>query len=538
MKLKHVKKILIGATGVFAVGGMVVNGNHGLHIQEAKEAAAETGTIGEEEKLSSGLFAGVKLIEAEGSVSNDAAETEALYLAKTTQSLEKEEMSENETGAIEQETEQEISNETETQSESIEVSENGTEEEAVLSVEETELEEKAEVSVEETETEEKAEVSVEEPETEEKEDLDVGQDANEEDASEGENISEETEVPEEEIEITEEPEEPELVIATVDNYLNIRSEANLEGEVIGKLYNHSVGELMEEVEDGWYRIQSGSVDGYVKAEYVLRGEEGKALAGEVGQRLAEVATTTLRVRMEPTTESEIVGLVPDGGIYEVSEEVEGWAKILFEGGEGYISTDYAEVYTENTVAESKEEEEARLWQEAEERRIAEEAAAQEWARQQAAAASNSSQGSSQSSSGGAASSSSGGSSQSSGNSGSSQASGSGLGSQIANFALQFVGNPYVYGGTSLTNGADCSGFVMSVFQNFGISLPRTSGEQGQCGWDVGGLGNAKAGDLVSYSGHIGIYIGNGQIVHASTPSSGIKVSNANYRAILSVRRLV
>lgn len=527
MKLKHVKKILIGATGVFAVGGMVVNGNHGLHIQEAKEAAAETGKIGEEEEnLSSGLFAGVKLIEAEmaaeSGLSDAAAETEELHLAKTTQSLEEQEMPENEPDAIGQTAEPEVSSEVETQPESIEVSEN-------------ETEEKAAVSIEETETEKKAAVSIEETEKREKDVSDGGQETTEEEVLEGENVPKETEVPEEEIEITEEPEEaeePELVIATVDNYLNIRSEANLEGEIIGKLYNHSVGELTEEVEDGWYRIESGSVDGYVKAEYVLRGEEGKELAEEVGQRLAEVNTTTLRVRMEPTTESEIVGLVPDGGIYEVSEEAEGWAKILFEGGEGYVSTDYAEVYTENTVAESKEEEEARLWQEAEERRIAEEAAAQEWARQQAAASSNGSQGSSQSSSGSASSSSSGGSS------GSSQASGSGLGSQIANFALQFVGNPYVYGGTSLTNGADCSGFVMSVFQNFGISLPRTSGEQGQCGWDVGGLGNAKAGDLVSYSGHIGIYIGNGQIVHASTPSSGIKVSNANYRTILSVRRIV
>lgn len=247
--------------------------------------------------------------------------------------------------------------------------------------------------------------------------------------------------------------------------------------------------------------------------------------------------------MEPSTESEIIGLLPDGDILEVSEETEGWAKITVEEGEGYISTDYAEVYTENTVAESKEEEEARLLKEAEERRLAEEAAAQEWARQQAEEAARrqtaASQGSSgsQSSSAGTASSSSGGS-QSSGNSGSAQATGSSLGSKIANYALQFVGNPYVYGGTSLTNGADCSGFVMSVYQNFGISLPRTSGEQGQCGWDVGGLGNAKAGDLVWYSGHIGIYIGNGQIVHASTPSSGIKVSNANYRTILSVRRIV
>ncbi len=114
----------------------------------------------------------------------------------------------------------------------------------------------------------------------------------------------------------------------------------------------------------------------------------------------------------------------------------------------------------------------------------------------------------------------------------------GMGAKIARYALRFVGNPYVYGGTSLTHGADCSGFVMSVYRHFGISLPRTSGEQGRYGKNAGGLSNAKPGDLISYSGHIGIYIGNGQIVHASTEKTGIKVSNASYRPILSVRRIV
>lgn len=532
MKLKHVKEILIGTAGVFAAGGIIVSGNQSVHTQEygtkaGNEAVAEAGLPEEadEEEFSSGLFAGAKLTEAQAAKDaaaengifeklpglKDAAETEELHLARTTQSAE-ENVWETEADFAEeavQKAAEEASNAV--KEESTEGSENKKEKKEPSSEENAEEKD--------TETADK----IEETEKEETE--------KEETAEETENA--------------EETEEPELVIATVDNYLNIRGEASLEGEVIGKLYNHSVGTLTEEAEDGWYRIESGSVDGYVKAEYVLRGEEGKELAEEVGQRLAKVNTTTLRVRKEPSTESEIVGLVPDGDILDVLEEAEGWAKVSVEEGEGYVSTDYAEVYTENTVAESKEEEEARLWKEAEERRLAEEAAAQEWARQQAEEAARRqaavSQGSNQSSSGSTASASSGGStggSQSSGNSGSTQAAGSSLGSKIANYALQFVGNPYVYGGTSLTNGADCSGFVMSVYQNFGISLPRTSGEQGQCGWDVGGLGNAKAGDLVWYSGHIGIYIGNGQIVHASSPSTGIKVSNANYRTILSVRRIV
>lgn len=126
-------------------------------------------------------------------------------------------------------------------------------------------------------------------------------------------------------------------------------------------------------------------------------------------------------------------------------------------------------------------------------------------------------------------------SESSSSSGSS--SGSSKGSDIANFACQFIGNPYVAGGTSLTNGADCSGFTQAVYSNFGISLPRTSGSQALCGTSVS-YAEAQPGDIIYYGGHVGIYIGNGQIVHASTQSTGIKISSALYRSIISVRRIV
>ena len=112
-----------------------------------------------------------------------------------------------------------------------------------------------------------------------------------------------------------------------------------------------------------------------------------------------------------------------------------------------------------------------------------------------------------------------------------------MGRAVADYALQFLGNPYVYGGTSLTKGADCSGFVKSVYANFGVSLPRTSGEQRSSGYAVDGLSNAKPGDLICYSGHIGIYIGDGKIVHASSAKTGIITSRADYRSILAIRRI-
>lgn len=324
--------------------------------------------------------------------------------------------------------------------------------------------------------------------------------------------------------------EPLIAVATADNYVNMRTEPTTESEAAGKLYRHSVGTILRE-ENGWYLMESGSVTGYVKAEYVLTGAEGRALAEEVGQRLADVTTTTLKVRTEPSTEASVLGLVPQGDTLSVTEESDGWVKVVVEEGEGYVSADYVNVYTKNVKAESKEEEEARLAKEEAERQAAEEAARRAAANQNVSGRPSGNGASTPQSSKGST-------SENTSGQNSAPAGNTALGQQIAAFALQFVGNPYVYGGTSLTNGADCSGFVQSVYKNFGISLPRTSGAQGASGISVGSLDYAQPGDLLWYSGHIGIYIGNGQIVHASTSKTGIIVSNANYRPILSIRRIV
>ena len=306
-----------------------------------------------------------------------------------------------------------------------------------------------------------------------------------------------------------------LVIAKVNDYVNVRSIPSEEGEILGKLYDKSVGEFISE-QDGWYEITSGSVTGYVKAEYCVTGEDAVELAKKVGTRIATVNTTTLYVREEPTTESAVIGMVPIEDELLVTEELDGWVKVNIEEGDGYVSMDYVTLSTEFVKAESKAEEEARLAKAEAERKAAQEAAAKA-----AAKANSNTQGTgSQTVTAPVIS-----------------GSGSELGQSVANFACQFVGNPYVWGGTSLTNGADCSGFVMSVYSNFGVSLPHSSSADRSVGSAVNGLENAQPGDIICYSGHVAIYTGGGQIVHASTAKTGIIISNANYRSILSIRRI-
>lgn len=345
-----------------------------------------------------------------------------------------------------------------------------------------------------------------------------------------------------------EEEKPEIVIAQVNNYLNIRSKASEDSKIVGKLYKNGVGTIIKE-KDGWYKIDSGSVTGYVKADYVLSGEEAQKKADEVGDRLAIVTTTTLKVREKAEEDATVLTLVGEGEVLPVKKESKNWVKIKTDDHSGYVSSEYVELYTENEKAESIEEERARLEREEEAKRAEEEARRQELLAQQQAASntstthtssnstSSSSSSNSSSSSSSRPSSSVGSSSQTS-NSTTTSTGNKSLGQQIANYADQFKGNPYVYGGTSLTNGADCSGFVMSVFRNFGISLPRTSGAQGSSGRSVASISQAQPGDLIAYTGHIGIYIGNGKLIHASSPRTGIIISDVNYRPIKSIRRIV
>jgi cell wall-associated NlpC family hydrolase len=312
-----------------------------------------------------------------------------------------------------------------------------------------------------------------------------------------------------------------IAIAQVDNYVYIRESASADSDYVGKLYNNSAATVSEtvEAEDGtWLLITSGDVTGYVKSEYVVQGDQ--ELAKEVSRRLATVKTTTLYVREEATTESDIIDLIPVGDDLTVIDESmadTGWVKVTCNAGEGYVSTDYVDLSTDFTVAESKNAEIARLAKEEEEKKAAQEAAKK--ATQAAAAVEKANSSSSSSSS-----------------SKSYSAPSGSDGSSVVAYGSQFVGNPYVYGGSSLTNGTDCSGFVMSVYSAFGVSLPHSSSALRSVGYGVS-YDEMQPGDIVCYSGHVGIYAGNGQLLHASTYRTGITYSNVNYKQILAIRRI-
>ena len=349
-----------------------------------------------------------------------------------------------------------------------------------------------------------------------------------------------------------------IAVAQVNHYVNVRQEPDTESEILGKLYDKSAATVLETTEDGWYRITSGNVNGYVKAEYVVVGDE--ELARSVGTRLATVTTTTLFVRTEPTTEAKVLTMLPDGDDVVVTDEsTEGWAKVSTADGDGYVALDYVTLSTEYIHAESKAEEEARLAREEAERqaaaRAAEEArkareaeaaraAAEQEAARRAAEKQEAKKSGAGSSSGSSAGSSSGGSagSGSGSSAGQSAQTASSNGQAVVDYARQFLGNPYVYGGNSLTEGVDCSGFTQQVYLHFGYSIPRRASIQATVGTSVA-ISDLQPGDLVFYGdsegvGHVVIYIGNGQVVHASTPSKGIIISDLYYRTPMCAKRII
>jgi len=286
-----------------------------------------------------------------------------------------------------------------------------------------------------------------------------------------------------------------LLISKVTNYLNIRSTPKDEGNsnIIGKLPGKAAGEILES-EDGWYKIRSGNITGYVSADsqYTATGQEAVDLAMGSASLMAIVNTDRLNVRTSPSMEASIWTQISKEERYSVIQQLDGWVQIELDGGEEEEGNDSAYISTRDNNVEVR-------YALAEAIKFS---PLEELANQQASRR-----------------------------------------NQIVNFALKYVGNRYVWGGTSLTNGADCSGFVQSVMRNFGISLPRTSREQAKVGRAIKSS-EMRPGDLIFYANssgtvnHVAMYIGNGQIVHAASSKSGIKISTWNYRSPKTIRSVI
>lgn len=313
-----------------------------------------------------------------------------------------------------------------------------------------------------------------------------------------------------------------IAFAKVNDYVNVRSVPSEEGDILGKLYSNSAATILEKSDD-WYEVKSGSVTGYIKAEYLMIGEEAEKLTKEVGKQVALVTTDTLKVREKPTVESTVLTLVAKGDQFIVKQEKNGWFKIVYEGDKtGFVSADYVDVNYEFEEAISIAEEQERILAEqeavqAEQIRVAEQEALRAEERRTASIAEANEK------------------SQISDNVviKNYDANSSAVRNRIVEYALRFEGNPYVWGGTSLTNGADCSGFTQSVFRDNGISIPRTSRTQAISGKRIS-IDDMQPGDLIFYErngtiNHVGIYIGNGKVIAASSPETGIRITNYNYR---------
>lgn len=271
-----------------------------------------------------------------------------------------------------------------------------------------------------------------------------------------------------------------LGIADVSSSLNVRKGPGESEKKIGNLPKDAGCEIIEIDDNGWAKIKSGKVEGYVSSSYLITGEEAERKASEVASLVATVkGATSLRIREEPNLLSSTLALIPEGEELSVVEVMPGWVKIKVDSDDGYVSSDYVDLSYELKKGVTIEE---------------------------------------------------------------LQTGETGVRAQMVSFARRYLGGRYVWGGTSLGRGVDCSGYTQAIYRNFGYSIPRTSRSQAASGRKIS-ASQARPGDLFFYGkggriNHVGMYIGNGQIIHASNERTGIKISNAYYRSPIRVVRYI
>lgn len=291
-----------------------------------------------------------------------------------------------------------------------------------------------------------------------------------------------------------------LGVANAKNTLNIRKKPDSDSKLTGQLADNAGCEVLKE-KDGWYKIRSGEVTGWVKKKHLLIGEAAATQAEKVMTVKATANTNGINMRTAPDMNGEIHATLDEGNSVKVIEQLGDWTKVGSEDNESYVLTESIEISESLPVAKTADEIEA---EEEAKRKEKEEKQRKKDQKLRKTI--------------------------------------SGMRNSVANYALQFVGNPYVWGGTSLTNGVDCSGFVMKVYEKYGISLPHHAASQAGYGTSIR-ASQLRPGDLVFYSGgrginHVALYIGGGRVVHASNPKTGIKTSVYNYRTPVKIVSLL
>lgn len=324
----------------------------------------------------------------------------------------------------------------------------------------------------------------------------------------------------EEEESAEESEYANLAIAQVNNYVNVRSAPDTDSEVVGKMYNGSVAQILSTAGENneWFQVVSGNVEGYIKAEYFIYGDAAVAAIDQYVTRYLVVQADRLNVREEPDVSSGRIGYIDNGERVKLIEWGDEWSKVDYtEEHDGYVASAYVTVAEEFIYAKSIEEEEAELaaMQELQARtQASEEETPERMVISTPPPQTN-------------------------------YATVSELRNAVVDYAMQYLGNRYVHGGQSLATGTDCSGFTCYIYKEFGYSLSRTPQGQYTSAGRAIDMSQIQPGDVICYSSngstctHVGLYIGNGQIIHAANSRKGVIISNYDYDGIiLGVRNIV
>lgn len=309
-----------------------------------------------------------------------------------------------------------------------------------------------------------------------------------------------------------------FAIADVTDYVNVRKEPSTEGEIVGKIFDGAVAQVLAKAgeNDEWFQITSGNVEGYIKAEFFIYGEEAAAVMDQYVTKYAEVKADRLNVRKEATTDSDRMGYIDNGEKVKLLEDLGDWLKVQYvEGKEGYVAAEYVQILEEYTYAKTLEEEQAEI-------------AARKALEQRQKVSENLVPEDTQITA-----------------PNTNYATNSELRASIVAYALQFVGDKYVSGGTSLATGTDCSGFTCFVYADFGYSISRTP--EGQFSGDGRSIdySQIQPGDIICYSSnggksctHVAMYIGDGQVVHAANSRKGVITSKAEYEPIIGIKNVI